>query len=181
MSQQRLRRLVMVTSDFHYREDDHICTTSAFMRFVPELLSFSRQIEVCVPVHATGATGGYSIESDSISYRALPPSRTLEEFLRRLPWDSLRLLKGLYSSIRSADLVWINGPHPLLVMAVLVARVLRKPYLLWLRGDILEVTKAKYTGGGWRNLLALRTAQCLDRLILLAARRAVVFYTGQGL
>jgi len=55
------------------------------------------------------------------------------------------------------------------------------PYLLWLRGDILAGVRAKYIERSRRDRMAARTAHYLDRMIGLAARDAVVFYTGGGL
>lgn len=151
------------------------------MRFVPEFLSFAEHIEICVPVHDQGPATGYSIQGDRLSYRALPPSRTLEEFVRRLPQDGLTIVEQLYRGMRTADLIWINGPHPLLPLAVLLASALRKPHMLWLRGDILGVVRSKYLGNGLRNRIALRTGYFLDQLIRLSAHRRVVFYTGESL
>ncbi len=151
------------------------------MRFVVELSRLAHSIEVCTPVHPEGSEQGFSIESPCVRYRSLPPSRTIEQFVRRFPGDGTRIVGQLYQGIRGADLVWINGPHPLLPLGALIARLLRKPYLLWLRGDILETTRSKYAGQGGRNGLALRAAFYLDRLILFAAKGAVVFYTGGGL
>nr|MDQ3328497.1 glycosyltransferase family 4 protein [Chloroflexota bacterium] len=174
-------RLCLVTSDYHFREAGAIRTTSAFLRFVPELLPLARRIEVCAPVHAEGAAHGFSIESARVGYRPLPPSRTLEEFLRRFPRDGLTITHELYVGMRCADLIWINGPHPLLPLAALIARVMRKPYLLWLRGDILMTVRVKYAEGSTRDRLAARTAWYLDRLIGPSARGAAVFYTGSSL
>lgn len=176
-----LDRLCLVTSDYHFKDEGEIRTTSAFMRFVPELSPIARSIEVCAPVHASGTEHGFSITSEWVGYRPLPPSRTLEEFLRRFPRDGLAITRELYAAIREADLIWINGPHPLLPLAALIARALRKPYLLWLRGDILMTVRAKYAEGSRRDRLAARTAWYLDRLIDLSARGAAVFYTGSSL
>lgn len=182
MSTPRLRRLLLVTSDYHYRNrEGGVCTTSAFMRFVPELLALAERIDVCAPVHASGEERGYGIEGRKVAYRPLPPSRTLEQFLRRLPKDGLPIARILYAGIRKADLVWINGPHPLLPLAALLCRLVGKPYLLWLRGDILATVSAKYRSGTGRDRLAARTAYYLDRTIAWAARNAAVFYTGGGL
>jgi len=176
-----LDRLCLVTSDYHFQVDGEIRTTSAFLRFVPELLPLARSIEVCAPVHASGAERGFSIESERVCYRPLPPSRTLEEFLRRSPRDGLTITHELYVGMRGADLIWINGPHPLLPLAALIARAMRKPYLLWLRGDILMTVRVKYVARNRRDRLAARTAWYLDRLIGPSARGAAVFYTGSSL
>ncbi len=151
------------------------------MHFIPELLLLVPRIEICAPVHAAGAERGFSITSERVSYRPLPPSRTLEEFVRRFPRDGLTIARELYAGIRRADLIWINGPHPLLPLAALIARAMGKPYLLWLRGDILMTVRAKYADGSRRDRLAARTAWYLDRLIGLSARGAAVFYTGSSL
>lgn len=178
----KVDRLLLVTGDYHYRDGTKICTTSAFMRFVPELLSLARTIEVCAPIHlGTAGEKGFGIESQAIRYRPLPPSRTLEQFLRRLPSDLLPILQALYQGARRSDLVWINGPHPLFPLAVLACRLAGKPYLLWLRGDILETTRSKYVDANLRNRLAVRTAYFLDKLLLTAAKNRVVFYTGSAL
>ncbi len=178
----KVGRLLLVTSDYHFHEGDKIHTTSAFMRFVPELLSLAKTIEVCAPIHTVSAgEQGFGIESEAIRYNPLPPSRTLEQFLRKLPADLLPILRALYEAARRSDLVWINGPHPLLPLAALACRLAGKPYLLWMRGDILETTRSKYAGSRLRNRLALRTAYFLDKLMQAAARNRVVFYTGSGL
>lgn len=181
MSDARIRRLLLVTADFHYRRSGRLCTTSAFMRFVPELLIFAREIEVCAPVHPDGPARGYAVEGPGIRYRPLPPARTLEQFLRCLPRNAIPMLRALYAGTRAADLVWINGVHPLLPLAVVVARLLRTPSLLWLRGDIVGLARSKYGPGHRRRRLALRTAFYLEKLIAASARGGVVFYTGRGL
>lgn len=183
MSRPKVRRLFLVTSDYHFYYEGRVHTTSAFMRFVPELLMFAEHIEISAPVHAAPESDatGFTIESPSINYRPLPPSRTLEQFLRRFPRQCSAILRGLYGGIRSADLVWANGPHPLLPIAAWLSMFLHKPYILWLRGDILAVVKTKYTGAHGRDRLAHRTALYLDRLIRLSAGRGAVFYTGSGL
>jgi glycosyltransferase involved in cell wall biosynthesis len=174
-------RLLLVTGDYHYRRRGRVYTTSSFMRFVPELLTLVRRVEVCVPVHPFGDEEGFSVEGGRVSYLPMPPSRTLEAWVRRLPWDWPAILRALYVGTRRADLVWINGPHFLAPLAVVVSRLLRTRCILWLRGDILETVSAKYRGGGRRNRLAAWTALCLDRLLHLSARGGVVFYTGRGL
>lgn len=183
MSGQRILRLCIVTSDYHYCHNGCVYTTSAFMRFVPELLSLAQQIEVCAPVHPEPEPGGigFTIEAPSITYRPLAPSRTLEEFLRRFPRDGVSEVHSIYEGIQRADLIWINGPHPLLPLTALLARSLHKPYLLWLRGDILATVRSKYTRADHRNRLAARTALYLDKLIHASARGAPLFYTGRGL
>lgn len=177
----QISRLLLVTSDYHYYRDGKVHTTSSFMRFVPHLLSFCERIEICAPVHQFSDAEGYTIESGRIGYRPLPPSRTIEAFVRRFPCDGLRILRRLYQGIRRADLVWINGPHPLQPLAAVVAKLTRKPYLLYARGDIVAVARPKYIGAGVRNQMALRTAYFLDRLIDLSARDAAVFYVGSNL
>lgn len=183
MSRSRIRRLFLVTSDYHFYYDNRVHTTSAFMRFVPELLAVAEHIEIGAPVHdgPESETAGFSIESPSITYRPLPPSKTLEQFLRRLPRQGERVLRELYGGIRAADLVWINGPHPLLPLAAAVSRFLHKPYLLWLRGDILTAVRMKYTGDESHHRLAHLTAFALDRLTRLSATGGALLYTGSGL
>ncbi|MDQ3855349.1 MAG: glycosyltransferase family 4 protein [Chloroflexota bacterium] len=183
MTAPRIQCLLLVTSDYHYLSGGKVHTTSAFMRFVPELLRLADAIVICAPVHRQAPAGaaGFSIVGPRISYVPLPPSRTLEGFLRGFPRDGLRTVLRLLAAIHGADLVWINGPHPLLPLSAGLCRVSRKPYLLWLRGDILATVRAKYGQRNARNLVATRTAWYLDRLIRYAARSAVVLYTGGGL
>lgn len=176
-----LYRLLLVTSDFHYRRGGAVFTTSAFMRFVPELLAFADEIEVAAPIHPDSASTGFSIESPVVRYLPLPPSAALEEFLRRLPRDGVGILGSLYKGMRRADIVWINGPHPLLVLSAALARALRKRHVLWIRGDIRATVPSKYRGAGLRRAAARRTAVYLDRAIECCAVGAVVFYTGRGL
>lgn len=177
----RLHRLFMITSDFHYAREGRVYTTSAFMRFVPELLAFADSIKVAAPVHLDPRSSGFSVESARLGYLPLPPSATLEQFLRRFPRDSARIARTLYGGIRRADLVWINGPHPLLVLGAVMARALGKPYVLWMRGDIRATVPSKYHGDDRTSTMARRAAVYLDEAMLSCAEGAVVFYTGSGL
>ena len=176
----KINRLCLVTSDYHFVDEDKVCTTSAFMKFVPELLAFTENIEICCPVHASGV-GGFSIESERIRYIKLPPSRTIEQFMKQLPRDLPVIVQKIYQGVRRSDLVWINGPHPLLPITALVCLLLAKPYVLWIRGDIMETTRAKYVSKTKRDNMARRLAVYLDRSMLLAARRGAVLVTGKGL
>ncbi len=177
----RIPRLLLVTSDYHFYRDGRVHTTSSFMRFVPELLAFAGHIEVCAPVHPSSDAQGFSIEGPCITYRPLPPSRTIEGFLKRFPLDGIKIAGEVYRGMRRADLAWLNGPHPLQPLSAAIARLAHTPYLLYHRGDILEVARAKYGAGGARNRVALRTAWYLDKLIGVASRGAVVLYVGSNL
>lgn len=177
----KIARLFMVTSDYHFLRGEHVYTTGSFLRFVPELLRFCNRIEICVPVHPASDSEGYSIERDEIAYRPLPPSRTIEQFIRRFPVDGIAICRALYQGMRKASLVWINGPHPLQPLAVLIARLARKPYLLYARGDIVAVVRPKYSTPTTRNRMALRAAEYLDHLIDLSARDSVLLYVGSNL
>jgi glycosyltransferase involved in cell wall biosynthesis len=156
-----------------------------FHRFVAQLGMRVEKVTLCSPVLNLPSEPGRSSHKLSLSFEGselIPtfPYVRLTQYVLRLPLALRQNTPALVRAMRSGSLVLIRAPAANAILAFVIARVLRKPTVLFLVGP----PAAGALSGRHRRALrgAIRLAAWLEwTSIIWMARRVPVFAYGSHL
>ncbi len=150
-------------------------------RLFGELTRHFERVVVSGPVTEASEPPGYL--DDRIEVRPRPSyGGTIIGFFLHLPWIFPGTLRNIAETIGEADVVVIRVPSPVGIIAYWQARRQKKPYVVYIVGDIRAVTKEgrKYRGPIMRPL-ASSVAWAFHRLTRKMCRGTLVFAVGSVL
>jgi glycosyltransferase involved in cell wall biosynthesis len=170
-----LRTLVYTDYAYH-RDGDRVYSERAFSLFLARVAARLDGETVILGRLTPGESGGghYPI-GEGVRFRPLPYYRSLASLaaLAALP----RSLGRAWRAVGEADRVWLLGPHPLIPLLALLARLRRKGLVLGVRQDSPAYIRSRHPGRRPLHLVADLMEWSFRRL----ARRAPVVAVGPEL
>ena len=156
-----------------------------FYRFALMFNSRVDALTLCMPMFDTSPNPKRRLPAirlgNNAKLAATYPYRHVTEYIRQLPQALVRNVPALRREIRAADLLWIRLPAANGPLAFLLAKLYRKPVVMFL---VAYPAAGELAAGGAmtpRSALA-RVAACMEwHGIAIIARRSLVFAYGSDL
>lgn len=140
-------RLLVVGSDFIWKIGDKYFTLSPFNTFFSAFLQDFDHVSMALPFlgDKTEFKNGIAMPED-VEIIELPGFNGVVDFIKKSIWILPKLIPILRKEIEKADAVIVMHDDFLGLVALLQARKQKKPHLLFLGGNQVEVVRNKYTG-----------------------------------
>lgn len=140
-------RLLVVGSDPVWKKNDKYFTLSPFNTFFSAFLHYFDYVSMALPFlgDKIQIKNGIAMPED-IEIVELPGFKGVIDFIRKSIWILPKLIPVLHKEIKKSDAVMVMHDDFLGLITLLQARKQKKPHLLFLGGNQVEVVRNKYTG-----------------------------------
>ncbi|RKX93784.1 MAG: hypothetical protein DRP84_07950 [Spirochaetes bacterium] len=140
-------RLLVVGSDPVWKKNDKYFTLSPFNTFFSAFLQYFDHVSMALPFlgDKIQIKNGIAMPED-IEIVELPGFKGVIDFIRKSIWILPKLIPVLHKEIKKSDAVMVMHDDFLGLITLLQARKQKKPHLLFLGGNQVEVVRNKYTG-----------------------------------
>ncbi len=173
--------LVILSDDRVFHDSNGYRVSNPSTRLYGELTRHFGHVIVSGPVTEASEPHGY--HDDRVEFRPRPGyGGSVLGFLLRSPWILPRTSRSIGAAIEEADVVLIRVPSPVGILGYWQARRQRKPYAIYIIGDIRAVAGegGKYRGPLMRPLASF-AAWMFHRLTHKMCRNTLVFAIGSAL
>ena len=162
-------RLAAYEDAIYHREGSEVFVHRAFPLFMAGLATEVDAVTLLGRVHPAPGRSHYALPSD-VEFIPLPYYESLAHpvaVLRAL----VPTLRRFWRVLGEVDAIWVNGPQPVAVIVVALARLRGRPAILGVRQNTVEYARSRHPGRRL-PLAALRSLEAVWRW--LARRRSVV-------
>ena len=141
-------RLAIVTNNPFFLNKGGYSTDASFLKFAISFLEFFDELFFCVPVSkGTDKTGKFEVNPINTKIVELPPLGSNFKYYLRLMHQLKDTWKTIEKCIENCDLVWVvEGPQLTPYISMLLCKKQKRPYFLYIRGNIRrQVSYRKYS------------------------------------
>jgi glycosyltransferase involved in cell wall biosynthesis len=133
--------------DFYIKEGKYICTPG-FCKMMEVIAPLFNEVKLCVPVYDEDPAENLGVvDVPNIRICPLPPYYNKGREIAALI-HPFKLMRCLWPYIKQSDLVWINIPNSLGILAWLVCLLQRKRFVLTIVGNYPELIRLGFRRRG---------------------------------
>jgi len=163
-----------------YVNKKNIFTDISFIRFIESFSDYFDEIIIFAPSRKEKINfKDYYKCSKYISLYSLPYFGNVIELVKKL----IHVIKGtnrvLKKGVKTCDVMWIVGPHPLGILAYLKAKRYEVPIFYHIRGNILNDITVRYKG--IKGLVASLYSKLMHRINIFLCKRVHTLVVGSEL
>ncbi len=158
-------RLLVVGSDPVWKNGDKYFTLSPFNTFFSAFLQYFDHVSMALPFlgNKIQLKNGI-VMPDEIEIIELPGFKGVIDFIRKSIWILPNLIPLLSKEIKQSNAVMVMHDDFLGLITLLQVRRQKKPHLLFLGGNQVEVVRNKYTGlKRWGAIFLARLFEKIDQ------------------
>ncbi|MGA1875200.1 MAG: glycosyltransferase family 4 protein [bacterium] len=162
-----------------WKEGEEYFLDDAFSKFVTAFDQDFDYITFCGRVAARKKAGPHLYPLDPFKHRVcpFPYYGNIYSLYRRGLLILPKIMQTVKQNLDHWDLVWLEAPHPVGVLAAYLCRRKNKPFFFLVRQNLQE--QVRHRNRGIKRSVSILSVHLLERLSQYLARQALIFTVGQ--